>query len=112
MSRAILSTTLAVAIISPGSASADVHMKWMGQLSCGAWPKNASHTAVEKAATLNWVLGYLSRGAVAKKSDILGHVDQASVSAWLDRYCNENPLDDIPVAASALELELLARSAR
>ena len=82
----------------------------MGQLSCGAWPVREAHNSLEKAGTLNWVLGYLSRGSTSRKVNLMDSVDQASISAWIDNYCSNNPLDDIPTAAYKLEQELLQRA--
>ncbi len=107
-----LAATLAAAALIAGPAAAQsnpVHMKWMGNLSCGAWPKYAAHDDLRKAVLLNWALGFLSRGAIANNADLLAEVDQASVSAWLDAYCAAHPLDKITTAASELEAELLQR---
>lgn len=90
--------------------AAQVRMRFMGQLSCGAWPDAEPYNSADKAMFLNWVLGYLSHASKSRGVDLLAKVDQPSVSAWMDRYCSEHPLDDIPTAAGRLETELVMRS--
>lgn len=94
----------------PCAAQAQVTFKYMGEMSCGAWPKLSPYTDIQKAAVLNWVLGYLSRASWADNHDLLSNVDQPSVSAWLDNYCAANPLEAVTSAVHALEQQLLVRT--
>jgi hypothetical protein len=82
----------------------------MGEISCGAWPKNTAHTNLEKAVTLNWVLGFLSRAGWQDGRDLLAQVDQASIAAWMDNYCAAHPLDTVIQGSWVLERELTART--
>jgi hypothetical protein len=104
----------AVAALACGQATAQpapVMFRYMGPISCGSWPKDEPHTRPGKALMLNYVLGYLSRASVAHKRDLLAHVDPASVSAWMDNYCQTHPLDTILRGADVLEEELFVRAA-
>lgn len=88
------------------------HYKWMGELSCGAWPKELKYNHPEKGALLNWVLGYLGRAQQARALGWFDDIDPASISAWMDNYCQANPLDSVVQGTMKLEAELVARSSR
>lgn len=86
--------------------------KFMGNLTCGGWrAAPSSHLMIEKAALLNWVLGFIAGRASYREIDLLANVDPASVAAWLDDHCASNPLDGLPRAAFLLEAALLQRVA-
>lgn len=109
MVRAAALVTI-ISIFVNTSASADpVMYKWMGQMSCGSWPKEKPYNEPLKAVPLNWVLGYLSSSASDAHVDLLVNVDQASIAAWIDGYCSQNPLNSILDATVVLEAELRAR---
>lgn len=104
----LLAAALSAAPVSASGTT--IKQLWMGSMSCGAWPKYTPHGQSEKSIPLNWVLGYLSRSAIANETNIIGAVDHASIAAWIDNYCQSHPLDDIPTATRVLEAELLSRS--
>ncbi len=110
-----LLTTLAACLVfaAPASvvASQDtVQNRWMGDATCGGW-RNApgGFSSVEKAGLLNWVLGFLSGRTADRGDNILAEVEVSSVAAWLDDYCDRNPLDYLVTAAFELEKALIAR---
>jgi hypothetical protein len=113
----VVAATAALALMLPGisrSAPAahkpDVTVRYMGEMSCGAWlatPRD--YREIKKSATLNWVLGYVSGVSMVAGQDLLLDVDQASVAAWLDQYCAANPLDGLYSAANVLVNELSSR---
>lgn len=81
----------------------------MGEISCGSWPAGKQLTDIEKAAKLNWILGFLSGKAFESDTDLLAVVDVASISLWMDNYCRQNPLDSIVSGSFELERELRMR---
>lgn len=107
---------LSIALVfaaSPALAASDgsTMSRYMGEISCGSWPKDEVYGQIDKAVRLNWILGSLSRASFAHKIDLLETVDQASVSAWVDNYCRAHPLETQIDAAWALERELAQRAA-
>jgi hypothetical protein len=85
-------------------------LRYMGNVSCGAWPKYLGYDNYQKASLLNWVLGYVSRASIGYSKSLLEVVDQANVAAWMDQYCAANPLNSILDGAQVLEAELYART--
>ncbi|NEX94650.1 hypothetical protein [Caulobacter sp. 17J65-9] len=106
----VFAAALAISGSSAPAQAQGVKFSYMGEMSCGAWPKHSPYTAIDKALTLNWVLGFISGRSSLRERDMLATVDIASVSAWMDNYCAEHPLDTVIMAAHALEKELLARA--
>jgi hypothetical protein len=69
--------------------------------SCERWAADRRQDGVTARQDEQWVLGYLS--AVADWSDLdpLHGIDRQGVWAWMDNYCQANPLVKITEAASA-----------
>jgi hypothetical protein len=72
--------------------------------SCGTWTADRRHPSGSPALQDGeWVLGFLSgigyEGAAS--IDPLQGVDAQAVLAWVDNYCQVNPLDKISDAAKA-----------
>jgi len=90
--------------------------RFIGPGSCGQWSglRGIPITQPSKAVPLNWILGYLTGRSAASGRDLLGLVDIESASAWIDNYCQTNPLDMLGTAAARLgdELERRARGQR
>jgi hypothetical protein len=107
MRGVLLSLCVALCVTQASEAQ---RIKYLGDVSCGAWPKQLAYTNIEKAVPLNLVLGILF-GRVSKTGfDVFEHVDIPSVSAWMDNYCQSNPLDSIIRGAHLLEDELISRA--
>src|SRR4030088_1316758 len=91
-------------------AAADVQAKMMiGHgiaVSCGAWTKKERSNYTSRA----WILGYLSGVNTSSGPDFLERVDAAAIFAWIDNYCQKNPLDDIADAVHRLQLVLMLRT--
>ena len=108
----VASILVAVCVmLAPHAGLADpVTYRWMGSMSCGAWPRDKPHDSTEVAVPLNWALGFLSARAGSRELDLLRRVDIPSVKLWIDNYCAGHPLDDLPTAVMALDVELAARA--
>lgn len=85
-----------------------VDLKFMGNVDCGSWPKGGPAN-LEKAASLNIVLGFLAGRSTLRNIDTESNVSHASISAWIDKYCSENPLNTLWDASGELEKQLLIR---
>ena len=85
-----------------------------GTGTCGTWTKERQEKLVgHYAQTSGWVIGYLrgyfdGRGLIqdsGKQKDPmqqLGNGPGDAIEAWLDKYCRENPLEQIFMAAYRL----------
>jgi hypothetical protein len=106
MKYAAVAAALALACFAGQARAAMYSFRWMGALSCETWPATASANDTEKAAALNWVLGYLSRAQLARQVNWFQDLGPDLVSAWLDRYCADHPRDQLAEAIGGLETEL------
>ena len=80
-----------------------------GTASCGTWLADREKPMHDYE--LSWVLGWLTASSYFYEEDHLGrlrHTDANAVSAWLDKYCREHPLESISLAAAQLD-ETLAK---
>jgi hypothetical protein len=74
----------------------------VGTSSCGTWTVHRrALTSPEWFTDSAWVAGFLSGiGFVGEGGDDPLHgLDANAVDAWIDNYCQANPLDDIETAA-------------
>jgi hypothetical protein len=82
-----------------------------GAPACSAWLSQRVSPDGE-AIELSWIVGYLSGLAIGFNEDILGSVDNPTLSAWLDKYCRAHPLDSLAVAGQELFVELARKRGR
>jgi hypothetical protein len=109
---AIVATVFLSAAISTSAQTADpgkvqVHLYGSGARSCGTWLEDRGNSILHNTE-LSWVLGWLSASSLF--SEALGKhlrdTDANAVGAWVDKYCRENPLNNIAAASGALIDEL------
>lgn len=93
-----------VAALSSGVASAHT-IRGVGESTCVEWSAHLTDPTVRGAQT-QWVLGYLSAEGFEYRGDMLRRADVDDVTAWLDNYCKEKPLDTIYKATVRLGAEL------
>ncbi len=73
-----------------------------GNLSCGEWiASNLRGTHLYAT----WVLGFVSGTGFASRGD-LRQTDSSGIAAWIDNYCQANPLETIEGASASLVSEL------
>jgi hypothetical protein len=83
------------------------HMAGIGLSSCGSWTRVRREPDLPIALMeTQWVVGYLSGQAnlfrgVEGGFDPLNNTDGAGVWAWIDNYCQANPLKQVWEAADA-----------
>ncbi len=70
----------------------------MGAISCGDWSKSRGGAEdMRRAVYYNWIFGYVT--AFNRRTPdvygILGSTDNESVYLWMDKYCHENPLNNL-----------------
>lgn len=79
--------------------------------SCGDWTLNRANRGTRTQALEGWVLGFVTGANFYGSGDGKTGADTNSTGmlAWVDRYCAENPLDDIVEASVKLVIELKKR---
>jgi len=81
-----------------------------GVASCGKWLADRSdwlaNRSIQHGVDLSWVLGWLSAAGYYDVRGDLRDTDADAVTAWVDKYCREHPLNEIDEAASSLVVEL------
>jgi hypothetical protein len=82
-----------------------------GAMSCGKWLANRTGDGLVHQelhfSEKQWVLGWLSAASVYNvRASGLRETDADAVTAWVDKYCGEHPLDLIAAAADSLVDEL------
>lgn len=89
----------------------------VGNRTCGAW------TNAAKVGTLadthlrrefgGWLAGYLSGlNSTKELRELANAKDGNGYVAWVDSYCERNPLDTVFIAASSLVNELIDRESK
>jgi hypothetical protein len=79
-----------------------------GNESCGTWLSSSTNQDIRNWQT-SWVLGWLSASGHYQVLGRMKDTDAAAVTAWLDNYCKEHPLDELQEASAALIRELAKR---
>ena len=104
---------IALVIALPANAD-DRYYVGVGVDSCGTWTKDRSKDEYGFLINAAWVQGYLSAlnvwTVIGGKNDVLHDINANALVAWVDKYCQEHPLDTIVKAATELALELDRRS--
>lgn len=78
--------------------------------SCGAWTSHKADDGWARTGDFHWLAGFLSGLNLANGGDITGTVDMLAAVAYVDKFCAENPLDEVGLAASFLAKELYERA--
>jgi hypothetical protein len=78
-----------------------------GNSSCGSWVE-ARKSEMAWLPMAAWMQGYITaynEHVWTKSSDVAGGADADGVAAWLDTFCQQNPLLNLNSAADVLILE-------
>lgn len=81
----------------------------MGMPSCGKWVEERAKDSQQSELYKTWIYGYLSGLANQSRLNFLNSADAATINLWLDRYCNENPLEQLGDGGDKLAKELIKR---
>jgi hypothetical protein len=106
---------IGLALWASGASAATGRLLGPGTHSCGFWQEERRTPGVLKLGFEAWVLGFLSRAGLDETLNkvsglnITAGTDVKGLSAWIDNYCRDNPLDDVATAAAALEIYLRKR---
>ena len=94
---------LAVFLIS-GTAWAQYTAFGGGRESCGRWTEQKNAARDARVQFEQWLGGYLTAYSfwVEKGSGPVSNGDHVGALAWLDNYCQENPLKNTATAAEQL----------
>jgi hypothetical protein len=101
--HALLILAIAGAPLCALAASDDhVHLMGIGSNSCGKWLE-AKDSASARAIYRSWILGFITGANWHAGSTKQASVPDAAASmAYIDRYCANNPLHIVGLAAAAL----------
>ena len=107
----MISTVLILLVFSSSISAAPI--RGSGATSCGSWLKERRNGTY--AIDLNWILGFVSAynhyiylDSVTSGNGIFGSADPEAVAAWMDNYCNANPLST-PYSGSVELIEELRK---
>ena len=77
-----------------------------GLMSCGKW--NKEQDRIMKGLYVSWVLGYVSAlNFTNTNTDALKNTDSDAVESAIDKFCLQNPLEDVHDASNDVFLQLL-----
>jgi hypothetical protein len=82
-------------------ADKDGNLWTVGLLTCGQWHE-AAHSRVQRAIYAGWVYGYVTAVNNYVTPDMGLHISGDQARAYIDHYCDQNPLHDLVRAAAAL----------
>ena len=115
MSVRALVTAFAIAFmpsLSIAQSTTGQEIRGAGASSCGQYIEDSDDKDISMLYT-TWVLGFLSGVNVTNESikrDMVMLPDSASIKAYLDKYCHDNPLESVARGTVHLFLELHARA--
>lgn len=92
---------VAFVVAAPTPALAGYKGYGIGMKSCGAWQQERKSGSGDWYQMGQWVLGYVTAYGYYGTYD-LRDVDAQAMFAWIDNYCQQNPLEDIEAAAQKL----------
>lgn len=103
MYKIIFMALIAIAATSPAYG---YKVYGLGNSSCGEWlnERKSEQVSLSEAAMEHWVLGFL--GGAGWRGYALKNSGTQAVTAWLDQYCAENPLESMADATANLAREL------
>ena len=102
---------LAVFLIS-GTAWAGTYVAFGGgQTSCGLWTTAEEESNINRPQYKQWLWGYLTAYSrwVEVGSGPVSDGDDRGPLAWIDKFCRDNPLERVGVAAERLVYEIKAK---
>jgi hypothetical protein len=84
-----------------------VYIHGEGAVNCGTYLETRRElNDTQDYVYFTWVRGYFSARNASAKSVHVGNVEKATVLAYLDKYCRENPLHALFGGAKALYEEV------
>ena len=101
----------ALLLVSTSNMAADKGVHGSGATSCG---KFSNETTYQRSYDLMWVLGFVDAVNIRNLEgpDLMKGIDGDAALGFISNYCQNNPLDHLFNAASALVNELKARNGK
>ena len=72
----------------------------IGDITCVDWAESRKQRDLSQMRVVAWYFGYLSGYLAGKGPEILAGVDGMSITTWMDKYCDRNPLDMVSKGGS------------
>ena len=106
----IAAALLAVSPIGRTAGAADYTNFGQGTLSCGTWTEEKEKDSSGRQFFHTWITGYMTAYSrwVEDGSGPVSEADNSGAWAWIDNYCQENPLKKVANAAEQLIYEIEA----
>jgi hypothetical protein len=106
--------TVAVLIVATGAEASAQEARLVvgsGNNSGGAWTQARQARSPKQGLNAQWVAGYLSGANMEETGpEALRGIDFEGMVAWIDNYCQANPLEFVATAAFSLLKTLRARA--
>ena len=110
MRSVLVVLTLALAVQAPCVASdKDGGYAIYGAATCAEFLRGVSSPNSSRAVSnLAWMGGYVTAYNLRMRNtyDMLGSTDLEGAELWMNKYCNEHPLDNMAVGMQHLMIEL------
>ena len=93
-----------IGVLMAKSATADVIVMGAGTIDCGQWLEDRAKD--DYYGAMSWVQGFISsfniyNSATSPHGEAFGSVSPQSLAAYLDKYCRDNPLNDLVDASDS-----------
>ena len=76
-----------------------------GNVSCSSWLENHRSDDVQGSARTAWILGYVTafnQYGPKPERDVSEGKNTEEMTAWIDNYCRQHPVDNVYRASAAL----------
>ena len=93
----------------PALAADSLELAVRGAPSCGEWVSHRKKSDTLALGNATWVIGYLSGLGTGSGRNLFAGRDNATMFAWMDKYCLEHPLKDTAAGGAALMEEAASR---
>ena len=88
-----------LAALSMSVMAARGNLRGVGTDDCGAWLE--ARAGRSNYSGIDWVQGFISSYNFYNNEDTFGSVSWQSLAAYIDKYCRDNPLSHVHLAADA-----------
>jgi hypothetical protein len=105
MTPRVLVVAAITVVVSLHAQGQPVSVWGTGQESCGKWLAERNNE-VNRTIFHNWMLGFISGNNWYSRTRQVRPPDSDAVAAFVDQYCQNNPLHVMALAAAALVGEL------
>jgi len=110
MTSCRLAIAMTVQLFLTQAVAEPIRIDGTGIVSCGTWTQQRAPGTAIANIHANWIIGFVNGVRWAEERNWGPGIDAVGLVAWVDTYCQSNPLDSVAKAAGALIDELKKRS--